>query len=212
MKILGISGHKGAGKTTVAEFLNDHMVSVGLPSDSSGFSHDIKTHFLAIFGLDYTVAELDDQDVKSEVVKGKTIRQLLQEFGVAMRVIYDDIWVDLFEDGLHQAFPNQRIFVPDVRFPNEVKAIHDLDGHVIRLTRTPYPEDKHESETALDEMALQHEGAFVHGPETKGCVDIRAYVCRRKDTGFDAIIDNANMSIEATNKAVLELVQERGWV
>ena len=66
--------------------------------------------------------------------------------------------------------------IGDCRFASEVEAIRKANGKVIRLTRK-FADDKHESETALDGY-----------------------------TDFDAVIDNANMSISETNSKVLELL------
>ena len=91
---------------------------------------------------------------------------------------------------------------PDVRFPNEVAKIHDMGGKVIRLTRCPHPEDTHESETALDRAEHLTRKANS-GVQCTMSGD---------DCLFDAIIDNANMTEDEANKAVLELVTEKGWV
>jgi DNA polymerase III delta prime subunit len=189
MKIIGISGHKGSGKTTAAECLERETFQRGSSIKGSyiiGFADAIKESYCDMFGLESVEPrDLNQQDVKNcEHLCGKTHRQMLQEYGCAMRAIWDDVWVEAWRKLIR--FGDQSddlIIIPDVRFPNEVRAIHDIDGHVIRLTRTPFPEDKHESETALDNW-----------------------------TNFNAIIDNSNMSIDEQDKAVLELVTERGWV
>jgi hypothetical protein len=42
--------------------------------------------------------------------------------------------------------------IKDIRFPNEVDAIHELNGIVLRLNRSPYKnEDSHSSENLLSE-------------------------------------------------------------
>ena len=71
--------------------------------------------------------------------------------------------------------------MPDVRFPNEAKAIKKAGGKVIRFTRSPH-DDVHASETALQDY-----------------------------DGFDCVIDNANMSIDETNKAILLQLREWEW-
>lgn len=72
--------------------------------------------------------------------------------------------------------------VPDVRFPNEAEAIKKAGGKVIRLTRSPH-KDEHESETALNNY---------------------------KD--FDHTLDNANMSIDETNRSLMGLLRDCGWL
>ena len=72
--------------------------------------------------------------------------------------------------------------VPDIRFPNEVKAIQKAGGKVIRLTRSPY-EDSHASETSLDNYKE-----------------------------FDHVINNKDMTIDETNMELLKVLREWGWL
>jgi len=74
-----------------------------------------------------------------------------------------------------------------------------LGGHVIRLLRCPFPDDKHESEIALDEI----ESWSIHDPDGAASGGVLY---------FDAIIDNQKMSIDEQNEAVWKLVNERKWI
>lgn len=76
-------------------------------------------------------------------------REFLQCFGTDIcRGMWEPIWVnkcikDVKREGTLLAI------ITDVRFPNEVKAVNDAGGVVLRLTRQVF-EDSHDSETALD--------------------------------------------------------------
>lgn len=107
-------------------------------------------------------------------------REVLQFFGTdIMREIYNDVWVDATIRKIKQEEPSMAI-VCDVRFPNEVEGIQRAGGKVMRLTRAPFAnEDQHESETALDEYE-----------------------------GFDAIVENSNVTIEQNNKLVRDQLFE----
>jgi hypothetical protein len=72
--------------------------------------------------------------------------------------------------------------VPDIRFPNEVEAIQRADGKVIRLTRSPH-EDQHASETALNDY-----------------------------DGFDHVIDNQSLTVDETNRNLMEILRGWGWL
>lgn len=78
-----------------------------------------------------------------------TAREYLQKIGTEFgRILHPDLWVNhLYQNHDWENFPN--VIVPDVRFTNEVEAIKDNGGIVIRVTRD-YSEDTHPSETALD--------------------------------------------------------------
>ncbi len=72
--------------------------------------------------------------------------------------------------------------VSDCRFPNEVDAVQKAGGKVIRLTRNNHP-DSHASEQALNDF-----------------------------DGFDYTLDNSEMNIDETNKALLKVLREWGWL
>ena len=72
--------------------------------------------------------------------------------------------------------------VPDIRFPNEVEAIQKAGGKVIRLTRSPH-NDQHASETALNDYE-----------------------------GFDYVLDNTTLTVDETNRNLMGLLREWGWL
>ena len=79
-----------------------------------------------------------------------TAREFMQFLGTdVMRKMYEPVHVDHTISKILSEQSNLAI-VPDVRFPNEVKAIQDAGGKVIRLTRNTR-EDNHASECGLDE-------------------------------------------------------------
>jgi len=105
-----------------------------------------------------------------------TAREILQYFGTNVcRKMLNNCWVDATIRRI-QKEQSQFAIITDVRFPNEVKGIQDAGGKVLRFTRAPFAgQDEHASETVLD------------GYE-----------------GFDAIIDNKDMSIDQQNIAVTD--------
>ena len=192
MIVLGISGKKGSGKTTIAEYLRDELTEFhtnGTQVETLGFSHIIKSEYIKLFNESLPI-DLDSQAEKNKIgIHGKTHRQAIQEFGVAMRAIDPNIWIRLWRDFIDDfLYSYDILIVPDVRFPNEVKAIHDMGGKVIRLTRCPHPEDTHESETALDYMLMPMS-------------------MRLSSESFDIVIDNAHCGLNEQNKIALDYVR-----
>lgn len=99
-----------------------------------------------------------------------TYREFLEHFGTKIiRKIKNNAWSEytLKKIILEQS---EIAIVPDVRFPNEVKAIKDNGGIVIRLTRNIFNSDS-ESECALDSEKFPW-------------------------SNFDMVIDNHNMTLE----------------
>ena len=89
-----------------------------------------------------------------------TAREVLQVFGTDfVRRFYGDAWVD----GLMNQIGGESVplsLVSDIRFPNEVDAILDNGGVVVRLTRNP-GNDTHLSETALDDYDFTKDRCYV---------------------------------------------------
>jgi len=78
-----------------------------------------------------------------------TAREFLQHFGTnVMREIKDTVWLDRTMKTIEE---EQSVIavIPDVRFPNEVHAIKDAGGFVIRLTRDT-KHSTHSCESALN--------------------------------------------------------------
>lgn len=211
MKIIGIAGRKQAGKNTVANYINGHVLMsrdmitdfyldedgklIVQTSDSDGevgfgefdvtrkdrafieyahkelwpyikvyhFADTLKEMSINLFGLTPQQVYGSDADKNSETnivwedmpdrplnKSGKmTARDFLQHFGTdIVRKIYNNAWVNATINKII-AEDSQIAIIPDVRFPNEVKAIKDNGGFVIRLTRDLYNSD-HDSEKALD--------------------------------------------------------------
>lgn len=210
MKIIGFSGKKQSGKTTVSEFLLSEISS----ALSRSFAFYLKEVVAACF--DDTIVRYgktyDTDEGKSDVLPcHKTVREVLQIVGTDMfRSLDSKCWIRPFEKWCRNVSDCSLIVVPDVRFPNEVRCIRDLGGVVIRLLRAPFGDvDKHESETALDEMEVIGRGTRKEIILEDSPIYSTVWIPR---CGFDAIIDNRKMTIEQQNEAVWKLVNEKGWI
>ena len=92
---------------------------------------------------------LKDKDVLDNA--HMTAREFLQYLGTdVMRKIKDTVWVDATIKLIDRERPLLAI-IPDVRFPNEIKAIHNAGGIVLRLDRDIL-ESNHKCETALERI------------------------------------------------------------
>jgi len=191
--VIGISARKGGGKDTAAA----NILSRLIPNHSCKtirFAGGLKTVMRKCFGI----TEFTSQESKDVAMdNGKSVREVLQYIGTdVMRSIDPNCWVNWWESEVLACWREHfLIVVPDVRFPNEVKAIQDMGGKVIRLTRCPRPEDEHESETALDAMT-----DYTIAGDGKDWP-----LCK-----FNAVLDNSSMTIPEQNVAVWDIV--KGWI
>ena len=159
---------------------------------SFSFADPLKSIAIQLFGLTEEQCYGTDEDKNTPInIKWEnmpnvinasgfmTAREFLQHFGT-------DVCRGIKPDIWTSACINRILssgtelaIVPDVRFPNEVESIQKAGGKVIRLTRKPH-EDEHDSETALDGY-----------------------------DEFDYVIHNADMNIDQTNMALMEVM--KGW-
>lgn len=156
---------------------------------SYGFADPLKTICMNLFGLTHEQCYGTEEAKNSNTTIAKpqgtlvfTARELMQYVGTNMfRILKPDVWTSYC---LSQVLEenSELAIIGDCRFPNEVKAIHEAGGKVIRFLRRPHS-DGHPSEVALDGY---HK--------------------------FDATINNSEMSVEQQNQEVLSILIKWGWI
>ena len=156
--VLGCAGYAMVGKDTAA----DALESAGWTR--RGFASALRDILYATnpqaqipdtLGHFRRVSEIVDDKGWTDAKKVPEVRELLQRLGTdaGRSVLGDEFWVrTLFERNT-----SDRIVIPDVRFPNEKRAIEDRGGIVIRIEREGYgPVNGHISETALDDAKWKY--------------------------------------------------------
>ena len=145
--IIGITGFIGSGKDTAANYL---VAQHGFKRDS--FAGALKDAVAQIFGWDRELLEgltPEAREWREQVdpwwaerlnMPNLTPRWILQYWGteVCRHGFHDDIWIASLENKMRKTGDN--IVISDVRFPNEIKAIHNAGGQVIRIKRGVDPE------------------------------------------------------------------------
>jgi hypothetical protein len=144
-QIIGIVGFIGSGKDTVADYLvNFH----GYKRES--FANSLKDAVSQVFGWPRELLEgrtkesrewreTRDEWWSKRLKQDITPRYVLQYWGteVVRKGFHDDMWVASLE---HRLLNSQNdIVITDCRFPNEIKAIRNAGGRVIRIKRGVEP-------------------------------------------------------------------------
>ena len=143
--IVGFVGFIGAGKDTAADYLVNYH---GFRRDS--FANSLKDAVANIFGWDRVLLEgrtkqaREWREQKDEWWSARlgmdiTPRFVLQNLGteVIRNGFHDDMWIASLENKMRKS--KDDIVISDVRFPNEIAAIHNAGGIVIRVKRGVEP-------------------------------------------------------------------------
>ena len=209
--IIGVCGFIGSGKDTVADYLvNLHHFR------RESFATTLKDAVSAVFGWDRTMLEgrtkqarewREQQDNWWTNRLGIVItpRWVLQNWGteVCRNGFHDDIWIASLENKLRNSTDD--VVISDCRFPNEIRAIKQAGGIVVRVVRGAEPEwydaavslnrgPDGNSTWALSGRRLAQLG--VHASETSWV-----------GTQFDVVLDN-NGTLDDLYQQVKRLVQD----
>ena len=167
--LIGISGKIGSGKDTVGKIIQIFNPEYQIKK----FADKLKERIALTWNIERQ--KLEDQDFKNTLVPQLRItwRQLMQLEGESMRRIDLNYWCKALFNDYRRSLRNVKDIstsgmrtsmlqadypswlITDVRYPNEVKAIEDRDGIVIRVDRDVKLVD-HESETALDNYDFKY--------------------------------------------------------
>lgn len=184
--IIAFAGKKQSGKTTSAEFVTSRYPH--LKCGIYNFADPLKKNIcIDILGLTY------DQCYGSDIQKNElvdcywnkqqmTAREVMQFIGTDIfRNIQTNVWANATINKIYRDNMDLAV-IADCRFPNEVSAIKQAGGCVIKLNRNPY-KSNHESEIALDAPGYDH-------------------------SIFDLVIDNHNIGISEQNAIIGQFVAE----
>lgn len=209
--IIGICGFIGSGKDTIADYLvNFH----GFRRES--FANSLKDAVAQVFGWDRTMLEgrtkqarewreqVDSWWAKRLDMPHLTPRWILQYWGteVCRKSFHDDIWIAALENKLRNS--QDHVVISDCRFPNEIRAIKDAGGLVIRVVRGPEPEWYQD---AVNVNEGRGNMSWMISRERLRNLDIHASETSWVGTKFDAVLDN-NGSLDHLYSQIRDLVQD----
>jgi hypothetical protein len=214
--IIGIAGFQGSGKDTIADYLCNIY---GFKRDS--FAATLKDAVAAVFGWDRELLEgrtTESRHWRETVdpwwstrldMPNLTPRLVLQRWGteVARKSWHDDTWIASLENKLVKS--HNDIVITDVRFPNEIAAVRNAGGIVIRVRRGPEPKWYELAEKVnAGPKGPQHSGA---GGYMLAKTELDRYGIHPSEwawigTDFDAVIDNNGDGLDPLFAQVKDLV------
>lgn len=190
--IVAFAGRKQSGKTTCSEFVAKYFNGLIEPFNGAkiyNFADPLKKDIcMNILGLTYNQCygeDIDKNTLTDIQWEGKKLnaREVMQFVGTNIfRKMKNDVWSGATIKKIKHEQAKLAI-IADCRFPNEVEAVKNAGGIVIKLMRNPYNSD-HDSEIALDENNY----------------------CSKN---FDLIIYNQSLTIEEQNEVILNFLKKK---
>lgn len=199
MKIIGVCGFQGAGKDTIADYLqNFHQFR------RESFAGTLKDAVASIFGWDRILLEgrtKEAREWREQVdpwwaarlsMPTLTPRWVLQYWGteVARRGFHDNIWISSLENKIRNS--KDHIVISDCRFPNEISSIKNAGGSIIWVQRGPLPD-------WYDDALLANTGSII-GINNMKLRGVHASEWAWLGDEFDMIIHNNGSIIELYNQ------------
>lgn len=210
--IIGVCGLIGAGKDTIADYLvNIHQFR------RESFANTLKDAVAAVFGWDRELLEgrtkhsrawreqVDPWWAERLGMPDLTPRWVLQYWGteVVRRGFHDDTWIASLENKLRKTTDD--VVISDCRFPNEIRAIKQAGGVVVRVHRGPDPDWYQFAESVNRGPERNLEWSWAKTQLEK--FNIHASETAWIGTQFDAVLDN-NSTMDHLYAQVTHLVQD----
>ena len=167
MRLVGIAGRAGAGKSMVATRLvqlSDYRVisfatplkrmAVNFLVDNYGYERGCAALFLV-----HKVIKIPEI--------GVTMRHLLQTLGTewGRKLINPCLWINIAGDQIAEQMDWTDVVVDDVRFESEAALIREFGGLVIHLVRAGGEFDGHASEAGIainpDDVVITNDGSVI---------------------------------------------------
>lgn len=153
--LIGVSGKARAGKDLFADTLNQVMRDLGYET------YQVKKYADPLKNICRILTGSENWETSEDK------HEMLDSYGVSKREFMQIIGTECIREKFPNAWLNATLskydgstpwIITDVRFPNEVKAIEDRGGLLIRIESTRWDggAGNHTSETALDEYPFEN--------------------------------------------------------
>lgn len=165
--IIGITGKKFNGKDTLGKYLSKYGYK------RLAFADPLKKVLNVIFQFNDDQLYGNDKETPDPYWKVSP-RSVMQFVGTdlfrhqikkILPNIGDNIWIEVVKRQILEIWkinPKQKIVLTDLRFPNEINLIKELNGVIIRVKRNIDKSDEefivvHESETYIDKLTVDYD-------------------------------------------------------
>jgi hypothetical protein len=143
MRIIGITGLIGAGKTQTAQCLEVRHYFTRVR-----FAGPLKEMMLCL-GLTHEEVDGSGKELPCELLGGCTPRRAMQTLGTewGRQLVHSDLWINAWKRHARRLLSEDgKVVADDVRFQNEVDTIRSLGGKIIQVSRPGVEATGHVSE------------------------------------------------------------------
>jgi hypothetical protein len=150
IKLIGITGKARSGKGEAEKLIQKYY---GYEVDS--FAEPMRKFIIDLLGLRGKEEYEQLKDSPHPALGGKTIRYALQTLGTewGREMISNSLWVDT----LLARSASKNVVISDVRFLNELSAIRDNGGIIIKVVRDfEISESLHQSEEGIPDELVDY--------------------------------------------------------
>jgi len=171
MKLIGITGAAGSGKTTMSR-----LMDTGHGYTRMRFAEPLKRMTMMLLveiGFSHGMAvEMVDGACKGDAIpqlKGKTPRDIMQTLGTewGRELISPDVWVAVMRHQLDTCH-SDLVVIDDVRFENEAQMIRERGGKVIGIVGRGGLPTHHASENGVSPDVTFHNRPGITFDEMSG--------------------------------------------
>lgn len=157
LKIIGLVGLAGAGKSTVASYLEERWSFVEI-----AFADPIVDMAAALMARAGVGGEwMTERALKEQPmpVLGMSYRQLAQTLGTQWgRTLAPDLWIKIARQAVYYLQEHEEhVVISDVRFFNEAQLVRELGGTLVRVQRADLPALSH----GLSQHASERDQAVI---------------------------------------------------
>ncbi len=148
--IIGLTGHKMSGKTTIAQKLNRMFRG---EVQVIGFSDPIY-RMLEAFGLDmYDIMDQGCRMLPHAQLHGKTVREAMVALGHVWgrQCINENVWIDKAEEQIDTS--KTMVIFENIRYQNELEMVRRNGGIIVAVVGGVYEDTPSENE--IDDLMKQ---------------------------------------------------------
>ncbi len=149
--IIGLTGKKNSGKSTIATYLQNKYGFVELT-----FAEPLKMACIDIFDLSHNQVFGEQSDKETiDTFWDTTPRKILQQVGSAIRALeppLNSVWIRNLKKRINALIANNPdvcIVVSDVRYGDEAQMLKEFGTKLVQIIRPNDHYDDHESENQL---------------------------------------------------------------